>query len=117
LQPEHEASIAAEEAQQLQQRRCSAEERVDDVKQMLTYFMRCRGRKRLEGELNTIRLQTNLQASLQIDDSELPLLTVMSCTLAFTYTQQHTALRWSPKTVNCADAVGEVCPKPNKTIA
>jgi len=35
-------------------------------------FMRCRGLKRLEGELNTIRLQTNSQASLQIDDWKLP---------------------------------------------
>ena len=42
------------------------------VKQMLTYFMRCRGLKRLEGELNTIRLQTNSQSSLQIDDWMLP---------------------------------------------
>ena len=63
---QRKASIAAEEAQRLQQRRRSAEQRVDDVKQMLTYFMRCRGLKRLEGELNTIRLQTNSQASLQI---------------------------------------------------
>jgi hypothetical protein len=39
---------------------------------MLTYFMRCRGLKRLEGELSTIRLQTNSQASLQIDDWQLP---------------------------------------------
>ena len=39
---------------------------------MLTYFMRSRGLKRLEGELNTIRLQTNSQASLQIDDWQLP---------------------------------------------
>src|SRR5215469_16736501 len=61
-----------EEAQRLQQKRRSAEQRVDDVKEMLTYFMRCRGLKRLEGELNTIRLQTNSQASLQIDDWELP---------------------------------------------
>ena len=60
------ASIAAEEAHRLQQRRRSAEQRVDDVKEMLTYFMRRRGLKRLEGELNTIRLQTNSQASLQI---------------------------------------------------
>ena len=59
---------------------------VDDVKQMLTYFMRCRGLKRLEGELNTIRLQMNSQASLLIDDWQSPLLTIMSCTLAFTYT-------------------------------
>ena len=41
----------------------SKETSLDDVKQMLTYFMRCRGLKRLEGELNTIRLQTNSQAS------------------------------------------------------
>ena len=34
--------------------------------------MRCRGLKRLEGELNTIRLQTNSLASLQIDDRQLP---------------------------------------------
>ena len=65
---QRKACIAAEEAQRLQQRRRSAEQRVSDVKQMLTYFMRCRGLKRLEGELNTIRLQTNSQPSLQIDD-------------------------------------------------
>ena len=41
---------------------------VNDAKEMPTYFMRCRGLKRLEGEHNTIRLQTNSQASLQIDD-------------------------------------------------
>ena len=69
---QHKANIAGEEAQRLQQRRRSAEQRVDDVKQMLTYFMRCRGLKRLEGELNTIRLQTNSQPSLQIDDWQLP---------------------------------------------
>ena len=69
---QRKASIAAEEAQRLQQRRRSAEQRVDDVKQMLTYFMRCRGLKRLEGELNTIRLQTNSQPSLEIDDWMLP---------------------------------------------
>ena len=69
---QRKASIAAEEAQRLQQRRRSAEQRVSDVKEMLTYFMRCRGLKRLEGELNTIRLQTNSQPSLQIDDWELP---------------------------------------------
>jgi hypothetical protein len=69
---QRKACIAAEEAQRLQQRRRSAEQRVDDVKQMLTYFMRCRGLKRLEGELSTIRLQTNSQASLQIDDWQLP---------------------------------------------
>ena len=64
---QRKASIAAEEAQRLQQRRWSAEQRVRDVKEMLIYFMRCRGLKRLAGELNTIRLQTNSQASLQID--------------------------------------------------
>ena len=40
---QRKAGIAGEEAQRLQQRRRSAEQRVDDVKQMLTYFMRCRG--------------------------------------------------------------------------
>ena len=69
---QHKATIAGEEAQRLQQRRRSAEHRVNDVKEMLTYFMRCRGLKRLEGELNTIRLQTNSQHSLQIDDWQLP---------------------------------------------
>jgi len=69
---QRKASLADEEAQRLQQRRSSAEQPVNDVKEMLTYFMRCRGLKRLEGELNTIRLQTNSQASLQIDDWELP---------------------------------------------
>ena len=68
---QHKANIVGEEAQRLQQRRRSAEQRVNDVKEMLTYFMRCRGLKRLEGELNTIRLQTNSQASLQIDDWQL----------------------------------------------
>jgi len=62
------ASIAAEEAQRLRQRRRSAEQRVNDAKEMLTYFMHCRGLKRLEGAQNTIRLQTNSQASRQIDD-------------------------------------------------
>ena len=35
-------------------------------------LLRCRGLKRLEGELNTIRLQTNSPPSLQIDDWMLP---------------------------------------------
>ena len=69
---QRKASIAAEEAQRLQQRRRSAEQRVSDVKEMLTYFMNCRGLKRLEGELNSIRLQTNSQPSLQMDDWALP---------------------------------------------
>ena len=69
---QHKGNIAGEEAQRLQQRRRSAEQRVDDVKQMLTYFMRCRALKRLEGELSTIRLQTNSQTSLQIDDWQSP---------------------------------------------
>src|SRR6516164_6992012 len=69
---QRKASIAAEEGQRLQQRRRSAEQRINDVKEMLTYFMRCRGLKRLEGELSTIRLQTNSQTSLQIDDWQSP---------------------------------------------
>ena len=69
---QRKASIAAEEAQRLQQRRRSAEQRVSDVKEMLTYFMQSRGLKRLEGDLNTIRLQKNSQDSLHVDDWELP---------------------------------------------
>jgi hypothetical protein len=69
---QRKADIAADEAQRLQQRRRSAEQRVSDVKEMLTYFMRGRELKRLEGELNTIRLQANSQPALQIDDWELP---------------------------------------------
>jgi hypothetical protein len=69
---ERKATIAAEEAHRLQQRRRSAEQRVSDVKEMLTYFMHGRGLKRLEGELNTIRLQANSQPSLQVDDWDLP---------------------------------------------
>ena len=69
---QRKANLAGEEAQRLQQRRRSGEQRVDDVKQMLIYFMRCRGLKRLEGDLNTIRLQTNSHASLQVDDWKLP---------------------------------------------
>jgi hypothetical protein len=40
---QRKAGIAGEEAQRLQQRRRSAAQRVDDVKDMLTSFMRCRG--------------------------------------------------------------------------
>jgi len=69
---QRKAHIAADEAQRLQQRRHSAEQRVSDVKEMLSYFMRGRSLKRLEGELNTIRLQTNSQPSVQIDDRALP---------------------------------------------
>lgn len=69
---QRKAVIAAEEAQRLQQRRHSAEQRVNDVKEMLTYFMQCRGLKRLEGDLNPVRLQKNSQDSLQVDDWELP---------------------------------------------
>jgi hypothetical protein len=39
---------------------------------MLAFFMRVRGLKRLEGELNTIRLQKNGQGSLQVDLLSLP---------------------------------------------
>ena len=45
--------------QRLQQGRHSDEQRVDDVKEMLKYFMRCPGLKRLEGELNKVRMQTD----------------------------------------------------------
>ena len=54
---QRKATIAAEEAQRLQQRRRSAEQRVSDVKEMLTYFIRCRGLKRLEGELKPVKIR------------------------------------------------------------
>ena len=40
---QRKANIAAEEGQRLQLRRRAGEQRVDDVKEMLTYFMCCRG--------------------------------------------------------------------------
>lgn len=69
---ELKARAAKEEATRLAARQKAAENRVEQVKSMLAYFMHVRGLKRLEGELNTIRLQKNGQASLQIDPLSLP---------------------------------------------
>ena len=69
---ELKARAAKEEATRLTARQKAAENRVEQVKSMLAYFMHVRGLKRLEGELNTIRLQKNGQASLQIDPLTLP---------------------------------------------
>jgi len=66
------ARAAKEEASRLTARQKSAENRVEQVKGMLSFFMQARGLKRLEGELNTIRLQRNGQASLQLDPASLP---------------------------------------------
>lgn len=64
---ELKARAAKEEATRLTARQRAAENRVEQVKSMLAFFMHVRGLRRLEGELNTIRLQKNGQASLQLD--------------------------------------------------
>ncbi len=69
---ELKARAAKAEATRLAARQKAAENRVEQVKSMLAFFMHSRGLKRLEGELNTIRLQKNGQASLQIDPLVLP---------------------------------------------
>lgn len=69
---ELKARAAKEEASRLGARQRAAESRVEQVKGMLSFFMHVRGLKRLEGELNTIRLQKNGQASLQLDPTTLP---------------------------------------------
>ncbi len=69
---EFKARAAKEEALRLAARQKGAENRVEQVKSMLSFFMQSRGLKRLEGELNTIRLQRNGQASLQLDLAHLP---------------------------------------------
>ena len=69
---EYKAKAAKEEATRLTARQKAAENRVEQVKGMLAFFMRVRGVKRLEGGLNTIRLQKNGQASLQVDPLTLP---------------------------------------------
>jgi outer membrane murein-binding lipoprotein Lpp len=69
---EFKAKAAKEEATRLTARQKAAENRVEQVKSMLAFFMHVRGLKRLEGELNTIRMQKNGQASLQVDPLTLP---------------------------------------------
>ena len=69
---EFRARIAKEEAARLAARQKSAENRVAQVKSMVGYYMLSRGLRRLEGELNAIRLQKNGQPTLQIDRSVLP---------------------------------------------
>ena len=69
---ELKARAAKEEVARLSARQRAAENRVEQVKSMLTFFMHARGLKRLEGELNTIRLQKNGQASLHVDPLALP---------------------------------------------
>jgi hypothetical protein len=69
---EWKARAAKEESSRLAARQKAAENRIDQIKDMLSYFMQSRGLKRLEGELNSIRLQKNGQASLQLDPLALP---------------------------------------------
>jgi len=69
---EFKARAAKEEAARLTARQKTAENRLAQVKSMLAYYMLSRGLRRLEGELNTFRLQKNGQAGLEIDASALP---------------------------------------------
>ena len=69
---EFRARAAKEEAARLTARQKTAENRVAQVKSMLAFYMLSRGLRRLEGELNTFRLQKNGQAALEIDVSALP---------------------------------------------
>ena len=69
---EFKARAAKEEANRLAARHKSAENRVLQVKSMLAYYMQSRGLKRLEGHLNTVRLQKNSQPSLRLDPLTLP---------------------------------------------
>lgn len=69
---EFKARAAKEEAARLTARQKTAENRVAQVKSMLAFYMLSHGLRRLEGELNTFRLQKNGQAALEIDVSALP---------------------------------------------
>ncbi|MGE5112910.1 MAG: siphovirus Gp157 family protein [Acidobacteriaceae bacterium] len=69
---EFKARAAKEEAARLSARQKSAENRVLQVKSMLAYYLQTRGLKRLEGQLNTVRLQKNIQTSLRLDPFMLP---------------------------------------------
>lgn len=69
---EFHARAAKEEASRLFARQKSAENRVLQVKNMLAYYLQTRGLKRLEGQLNTVRLQRNSQPSLRLDPLILP---------------------------------------------
>lgn len=69
---EFKARAAKEEATRLLARQKSAENRVLQVKSMLAYYLQARGLKRLEGQLNTVRLQKNSQPSLRLDPLTLP---------------------------------------------
>ena len=69
---EFKARAAKEEAARLAARQKTAENRLAQVKSMLAFYMLSRGLRRLEGELNTFRLQKNGQAALEIDASALP---------------------------------------------
>jgi len=64
---EFKARAAKEEAARLSARQKSAENRVLQVKSMLAYYLHTRTLKRLEGQLNTVRLQKNSQPSLRLD--------------------------------------------------
>jgi len=63
-----EAEIAQREAERLQSRHKSAENREKRLKQILIWFMLSRNVQKLRGELNTICLQANSAPSLVIQE-------------------------------------------------
>jgi Siphovirus Gp157 len=69
---EFRARAAKEEAARLTARQRTAENHLAQLKSMVAFYMLSRGLSRLEGELNTFRLQKNGQAALEIDVSALP---------------------------------------------
>ena len=62
------AGICGKEAERLSARKKAADNRVNRLKGLLLVFMTSRGIRKLEGERSSIRMQTNGQASLVIDD-------------------------------------------------
>lgn len=113
---EFKARAAKEEATRLTARQKAAENRVEQIKSLLAFFMRVRGLKRLEGELNTIRLQRNGQASLQVDPLTVPA-EYNQLTIALTQPDWARVLEAtaSPELKNRLEAAVIAC-EPNKAL-
>lgn len=64
------AEIARREAQRLNDRVHSAEQKARSTKEMLLYFMLARGIRRLEGRTFTLRAQNNSQDTIKVENPE-----------------------------------------------
>jgi len=64
---EFEARNAKTEIDRLQSRQAAAENKVERLKGLLTYFMESRSLRSMKGRLNTISLRKNSQDSLIMD--------------------------------------------------